>query len=158
MPLYKREALVVLGASGAAVAHTGTSAETILATVPVPGGALGPNGQLRVTVLWSVTNSANNKIFRVRLGGLSGTAFLATTLTTTAAQRGQVQIANRNAQNSQIAGIANNNAGGWGQMGGGTFSGSVDTSQNQDLVFTAELVNSAETISLESYLVELLRG
>jgi hypothetical protein len=44
----------VLAASAAPASHTGDTLETALATIPVPAGAMGPNGQLRVTT-WRVS-------------------------------------------------------------------------------------------------------
>src|SRR5687767_4986995 len=63
----------LLAASPAAIAHTGTTDETVVATVVIPGGLMGTNGRLRVTSLWTWPNSANSKTVRVRFSGLSGT-------------------------------------------------------------------------------------
>ena len=70
--------------------------------ITLPAGAMGPNGVLRITTLWSYTNSANNKTLRVRLGGLSGTAFQANVVTASNIGVMQRTIQNRNSQASQI--------------------------------------------------------
>ena len=146
----------VLAQSAIAASITGTTSETVLATVTIPGGTMGANGTLRVTTLWSYTNSANNKIPRIRLGGLAGTLIFSLTATTTGMYRDQREIHNRNAQNSQVFWGNTSSGGGWGTTVGTVSTGSVDTSASQDLVFTAQLANTGETITLEYYLVELV--
>ena len=144
----------VLAASGASASHTGDTNETALATVTVPAGAMGANGALRITALWSYTNSANTKIFRCRFGnGLSGTAFINTTATTTAASRLFTTIQNRNATNSQIAGSAGGN---FTATTTANVTGTIDTTASQSVTLSGLLASSGETITLESYVVELL--
>jgi len=140
----------------------GDATEATLVTVTVPAGAMGPNGLLRITTVWTYTNSANNKNIRVRLGaasaGLSGTSYLAVTQTTSASFRDQRQIGNRNAQNSQVGGFAGSTA--FTQGSAANVTSAVDTSAASELVFTTAWggATSGETITLESYLVEILYG
>lgn len=148
----------VLAKSGVAVPLTGSTSETALATVAIPAGAMGPNGVLRVTTLWSLTNSANNKTPRVRLGGISGTAFRGQNLTTVASGRDQIEIHNRNAQNSQVSNPAGGGFGGAGTSSSVITTATVDTSIAQDLVISGQLANSGETLTLEAYTVEVLYG
>lgn len=63
-----------------AVTHTGTTAKTALVTIPLP--ALGANDQIRYQVAYSSVNSGNNKTYAVTLGGVGGTDFFASTVTT----------------------------------------------------------------------------
>src|SRR5213079_2421852 len=51
----------VLAQSAVAASVTGTLTETVLATIAIPAGAMGVNGAIRVTALWSYTNSADTK-------------------------------------------------------------------------------------------------
>lgn len=146
----------ILGIGGAASSITGTTTETALGTVTVPAGSMGANGALRITTLWSYTNSANNKTIRVRLGGLSGTPFTSLVPTTTAGQRIQTQIHNRNATNSQVSWPAAN-ATTWGTHTSTATTGAIDTTAAQDVAITGQLSNTGETITLEYYLVELIR-
>jgi hypothetical protein len=143
----------VLRASAVAVSHTGTTAKTTLATVTVPGGAMGANGMLRITSLWSHTNSANAKTPRVEFGG---TEYYGTAVTATATTRMYRTIANRNSAGLQVGGPSPGTFD-WGSTSDGLTTSSVDTSADQDLVFSGELANSGDTIMLESYVVELLR-
>lgn len=146
---------IVLAQSNVAVSLTGTTNETILATVPVPGGSMGLNGSIRVTSVWSYTNSANAKRNRARLGGIAGALFQDNSNTTTASARLMTQIANRNSQSSQVSFVASA-SGGFGSSTGTIPTFAINTAVSQDLVLTGLLVNAGETITLESYLVELI--
>jgi hypothetical protein len=141
----------VLGASAVAVSHTGSTAKTTLAIITVPGGAMGANGMLRITSLWSHTNSANNKTPRVEFGG---TQYYGGNVTTAATSRMFRTIANRNAENSQVGG-AESAVFNWGSTSSALTTGAVDTSVDQYLVFSGQLANSGDSIALESYLVEV---
>jgi hypothetical protein len=147
----------VIGASGVAVPLTGSTNETALATITIPAGAMGPNGALRATIVTSYTNSGNNKTFRYRLGGIAGTVLMAVPTTTTASQMMQRIIQNRNAQNSQIS-AASAVANAFGSSSASPATGAVDTSAAQDLVISGQLADAGETMTLESYIVELKYG
>lgn len=143
----------VIGASGVAVPVTGTTSETSLAGITIPANAMGPNGILRITALFSYTNSANNKTLRYRFGnGLSGTIFAASVLTTTAATRLTQTIQNRNSASSQIGGLVNGSLGGTSSA---SITGTIDTTASKTLTISGQLANTGETITLESYIVEL---
>ena len=143
----------VLAASAVASSVTGTTTKTALATISVPAGAIGANGRLRVTCHFSMNASTNSKTCSFELGG---TAFMsrAETGATIAALRDQREIANRNSASSQASWRANT-IGGFGQGTNALTTGVVDTSIAQDLIVYGQLANSSETITLESYLVEL---
>ncbi len=146
----------VVGASGVAVPVTGTASETSLAGVTIPANAMGANGILRINALFSYTNSVNTKTLRFRFGnGLSGTAFATSAGTTVAAIRLETQIQNRNSASSQIAGIAGATIGGTSTA---NVTGTIDTTASQTLTISGQLANTGETITLESYIVELKYG
>lgn len=153
--LINSRPITILGASGTAVSAGANTTENTLATVIIPAGAMGTNGILRVTTLWSYTNSANNKTKRVRLGGIGGTAFLELINTTQASTMNIKMIANRDVANSQVT--FNNQSGGAGNTTGGVTTGSIDTTASQTLVITGQKASSGETLTLESYIVELIR-
>jgi hypothetical protein len=119
--------------------------------VPIPAGAMGANGVLRITTLWSYTNSGNNKILRVKLGTQIFHAFI---VSTTLNSQLLVMIRNRNSEASQVG--QSNTVAGLGTATSTFTSGTIDTSLAKDVAFTALLNDSGETITLESYLVELL--
>lgn len=144
----------IVAQSAVPASVTGTTAETTLATIPIAGRSMGPNGRLLVTTTWTVTNSANNKTVRVKMGG--ATQFSSVAVTTTASLRQQVEIANRNSESSQVA--MANNVGGFGISSGAVITAELATTVDRDLTITAQLANSGETITLESYVVELIPG
>lgn len=149
----------VLDASAVAASHTGDTAETTLATFTLPGGAMGPNGFLRISTLWSHTNSGSNKTMRVRLGGLSGTAFQASAATTANVTSNQRTIQNRNSAALQVAQSAAS-PNGFGTTGGGATpaTGAIDTSTDQSVVISGQLSSSGESVTLESWLAEVAYG
>ena len=158
--VVNRPAIRILGSSAATgMAVTGTVAETVLATVPVPAGCMGLNGILRVTSLWGVTSSANNKTLQWRLGvsgnGIAGSIWGSTVQTTVAAMRMQHQVQNRNSASAQVL-LSGIGTGGWGTTAGSVATDTRDTSVALDLVFTGTLANTGETITLHQYLVELI--
>lgn len=126
--------------------------ETVLATITVPGGAMGANGYAELWTWTTVTNNANNKTQYVRLGGAAGTAIVNASVTTNNAVARQTIFANRNSQSSQIAlAPSGNNIGGTGQFSSAYTTATVDTSVNWDLVIAGQKANSADTYTLEGY-------
>lgn len=146
----------ILGKSAVASSVTGTTTETTLATINVPAGAMGPNGQLRVTALWSMTNNANSKTARARLGA-GGPQLFTSIVPSLASQRIIRELGNRNSQTSQVsygAGITAST--GTSTTAVSTFT--VDTSAAFDLVLTGTLTNTGDTMTLEQYIVEVVYG
>ena len=144
----------VLAASGASVSVTGTTTETTLATIPVPAKAMGPNGVLRITALWTYPNTANIKTLRHRFGG---TAFNSQPMTTTAMVQTFVMIRNANSEIAQKA-LNLSNTTPFATSTGTPMIGAVDTRIAQNLTISGLLANTGETITLESYIVELMRA
>lgn len=153
MAFRPRSRTIILGASAVAVSGAADTAENILATVNVPAGAMGLNGILRVYSLWTFTNGADDKICRVRLGGIGGTAFGSTTATTSATLTDFRQIANRGAANSQVSTSSGVQ---FATSSGATVTGAIDTSAATTLVLTGQKETGANTLTLEAYTVELL--
>lgn len=145
--------VLVLGSSAVAVSGPADTAENILATVTIPAGAMGTNGRLRIESLWTITNSANNKIPRIRLGGIGGTQFMGRVIGAAATFYNLFTIANRGVTNSQISNQANGDV---TISTAAVVTGTIDTSAAQTLVFTGQKASAGETITLESYLVELI--
>ncbi len=143
----------VLAQSGVAVPLTGGTSETALATVAMPGGTMGPNGNIRITTLWSMTNNANNKTARVRLGGVSGDQVLAAGLTSQASAQIQRTVWNRNSEASQVSWVAAT-ANSYTASTATGFTATVNTANAQDIVISGQLANGADTMTLEGYLIE----
>ena len=149
----------ILAASAVAASHTGSTTETALATITVPANAMGPNGVLRITTHWSYTNSANTKTLSVRFGGVSGTQYLANNVSTSATSRDQRHIHNVNTANSQKGGMVGAvSVGGWGSNANVPVTSTLDTTTAKDIVISGLLANAGDTVTLESYLVEIFYG
>lgn len=144
----------VLGTSGAALSCDGTTNENTLVSITLRAGSMGPNGALRVKTLWSFTNSGNSKNLRVRLGG---TAFLDATQSANATYQDRREIHNRNSQSSQVGWAAAATAGGGGASASAATTAAIDTSAATTLAITGQKASAGETLTLESYLVELYR-
>ncbi len=145
----------VLGSSGVQASLTGTTTETALATVSMPGLAMGPNGILRVTAQFSCTNNANVKTARLRLGGIGGTAMYAIAVTSTAGGTFQRTIQNRNSNSSQIISFGSASANSYTTVTTAALTSTVDTSATVSVVLSGELAVGTDTISIEQFLMEV---
>ena len=143
----------VLCQSGVAVSAAADTADNVLATCIVPANALGLNGSLRVWTMWTMTNSANTKTFRVRYSGAAGNQFLQTTATTSAAAMFLTTITNRGATNSQVGGLT---GGSIGVTGIAHVTSAVDTTAETSIVIVGAKASAGETLTLERYHVELI--
>lgn len=145
----------ILG-QGAGASITGTTNETALATVTIAAGTMGTNGRLTIDATWLYTNSGNNKTSRVRLGGISGTVFRGSAVTTTTNYRDFSFIQNQGSASDQIGGPVGPNAL-WNASTNALVDGAIDTSAETTLVFSGQLANSGESIELVQYQVTLTR-
>lgn len=142
-----------LASSAVAVSVTGTTNETVLATITIPAGAMGINGGVMIHSAWTITNNANTKTLRIRLNGIAGTAYLSQSPASVLSfiDFGR-RIRNRNSASSQV-GIINSTG---STSGGAVVTSSIDTTVSVDLVITAQLGVGTDTATLESYEVWLL--
>ncbi len=131
--------------------HTGTTNETLIRSIPIPALTLRNNGTIRGQITWSFTNSADDKVLRVRLGGIAGTAFVSRTVTTNAAGIIEFTVSNRDAANSQIGGPAVGV--GIGENNSVAVTSSVDTTAATTLDITAQLENAANAITIQRTLI-----
>lgn len=145
----------VLGASAIAASNAADTAELALATITVPAGIMGLNGILRISTEWSYTSSANNKLLKVRFSGISGTAFNSAVATTQTGGHAVTMIANRNSAASQVGSSAlfTNNS---GIIATATTTDTVNTAAATTISITGQKASAGETLTLESYLVELI--
>jgi hypothetical protein len=145
---------VVLAASAVAVVTPADITEDVLATITVPANAMGANGVLRITTTWSYTNNANTKTVRIRYSGLTGALYVNSTLTTQLTIFAKAIIANRGVTNSQIGYADGVNASG-GLIANAATS-AADTTASTTIVITGQKAVGTDTLTLESYLVELI--
>ncbi|RJQ38257.1 MAG: hypothetical protein C4555_05180 [Dehalococcoidia bacterium] len=147
----------VLAKITTAFGHTGSTAETSLASITVPAGAMGPNGSIRITVLISANDGTDTRTYRLRMGGMSGTIYRAISMGANLTLRDQCEITNRNSVASQI-GFATGSGGGFGGSTAAAVTSTVNTNASFTIEITGELSNAADTITREYILVELFYG
>jgi hypothetical protein len=141
----------VVAAFAATASVTGTTAETTLVTIAVP--PMRANDRLRITVQWGHVGTAGTWTVRTKFAGTSFGDIGAFSAGNPSA-RTQVEISNRNATNAQIgAAIGQAN---WSQSTTAGVTSAIDTSITQNITLTGQLASAADTVSVESYLVELL--
>jgi hypothetical protein len=148
---------IILAQSSAAVSGAADTNENALATITVPAGAMGVNGRLRITALWTVNNNANAKTARIRFSGASGTEYTSLNLASQASFSQQTYIANRGAANSQVGPANNQTFGGWAATGTAVTTSAVDTTAATTVVISGQKATAGDTMTLESYLVELIK-
>lgn len=121
------------------VVLTGTTAETTMLTTSIPPSLMNKRGRANFIVLLSLTNNANNKTVRIKIGGQS-------VVTTTSTNQNLLGFSgwllNLNSETSQ----RNANA----------VSFTIDTTIANDLVITGQLANSADTVTVTVVSVEII--
>ncbi len=90
-PLVRRP-IEILAGSAIAFSCSSTT-EEVLDSFLIRAGTLGVNSVLQIEPLWTFTNSANNKILKVRIGGLE---IYSATRTTSVKEAPLIILANRN--------------------------------------------------------------
>lgn len=149
----------VLAQSAVAVSGAADTNENILATITIPAGAMGPNGTLCVSMSGTMTNNANTKTYRARLGGIAGAIVASNATSSVVSSSMQISIQNRNNQSSQVtsqpatsfqAATANYTV--------ALTTAAIDTSVVQTFVITGQKATGSDTLTLERYFVELAYG
>lgn len=149
-------ATTVLALSFAQSVCPADTSEDALANIAVPANLLGANGALRITCSFSHTSNANAKTLRVRFSGAAGTAYASISAANGTDSRVTIIIGNRGATNSQH-GHALGYSSGVGIFNGGISTSAVDTTAATSIVISAQKANAGDTITLESYIVELIK-
>lgn len=156
MDMANATGIPVVLKAGSVAAHTGTLTHTALVTAAIPAGKMGANGKFRVSLLGSHTNNANNKNWRVRLGGTGGDTFFSFAGSTNDGYHSIVEIQAQNSTSAQV-GYLNSTTSSFG-TGAASATGTKDMTADQDLVITAQLANVADTMTLLSYTIEFIPG
>ena len=141
----------VLARSAVAASGAADTNENTLATITVPAGALGSSGAVRISCLFSYTNSANNKTLRVKFGG---TTYFSQVVTTTGLQSLTVGVSNRTSA-TQV-GWFPLNPNPYNAQAGSAVTSSVDTSAAVTILITGQKATAGETLTLECYSVEIM--
>lgn len=143
----------VLGRANTTSSHTGNTTETALFTVTVPAGLLHANAQLILTVYFGATSNANTKTFRIRLGGLAGTALTSFTFTTNSLSNELIRrIVFKNSLSSQET--YNSVSGSFGPVVGAVATAAVNFANAQDIVVSLQLATGTDTANVYSALLE----
>lgn len=150
----------ILFLSAVPVTLSATTSEEVLFSGTIPAGLMGVNGALRCSPLFTFTNSGNNKTFRLRTGAtaLTGSIWAANVATTLVSQEAIPQTwRNRGVANSQITFVAANAHTG-SQSSTANTATTEDTSVGMTFAITGQKASAGETITLEGFTLELLRG
>ena len=135
----------------AAVALTGTTVETTLATITIPAGLIGSNGKVKLYPLWSTTNNANGKTLRVKFPlGAVYTAAASNTVHVS----GLVII--RNLGSESVQRVSSGMAAGLGGTISSIARSTIDTSVATTLTITGQLAVGTDTMTLEGLFVEIV--
>lgn len=130
---------------------TGTTAETQLASITIPANSMGPAGRLRITMLFSATANANNKVFRCRFGGSSGQDYLGSVVGTVPSGPVVVSIYNTSATNVQGGGRENT-------LSATALVSAIDTTADTVVYISGTLAVGTDTATLISATVEVIPG
>jgi hypothetical protein len=150
--IYPRSRIFTIHHNAIIASHTGNTSATALRTVTIPAGAMGANGGVRITGLFSYPNNGNNKTLSVLF---NGTVIYNIVATTTVHNRFQISVHNRNSVSSQVA-APNGLNGGWGQTTGALVTASHNTDTTAiPIVFRTTLGSAADTVNLEYSHIEL---
>ena len=133
------------------VALTGTTSETTLLTVNIPAGLIGISGKVKLYPLYSMTLNANNKVLRVKLGGSQ--AFY--TAVSNSSQSSALVII-RNIGSESVQKSSTTVVPGLGNTGTALNTLAIDTSVATTITVTGQLANSADTMTLEGFFMEIV--
>ncbi|HWL06715.1 MAG TPA: hypothetical protein VNQ99_17565 [Xanthobacteraceae bacterium] len=146
-----------VGGGGSAVSVTGTTTETVVASVIIPANSMGTKGGFRVTHNWSHTNNANAKALRLRASNGGHNLVVANVAAASQARSHLLsQALYRDNIDYLIAGTNAGNATAFGQSTSAQVSGAMSAYLDITLSLTVELADTADTATLESLLVETM--
>lgn len=135
----------VLSSSAVATPCALTAIDEVLASFTIPAGTLGVNSILQIEPLWTFTDSVNNKIVKVKVGGV---AVYTATRTTVVKEAPLVVLANRNSLVSQIQPYDNS----YVAAGSGVpATYTIDFSVAVDVEITGQRANAADTLALQYF-------
>lgn len=145
----------LLASTNISVSVTGTADQTELGSVTLPGGLVSANGILEVSSFWAMTNSANSKNIKIKIGQTSdpatgGSSFLNRTETTILYHQHLCVLRCANSTSSQKA-ISSTLAAGFGSTTASNFTNTYDLSTDKKIFFTGQLANTGETVTLRGW-------
>jgi len=134
------------------VSVTGTTTETNLAVLRIPGGTMGANGIIELKTLWQFTNNSNNKTLIARFTSTSGSTAggnmgSPVVVTTTAASQQFHAIRNNNAANAQVMWAATGTTP-FGTAASTPLTLTVDTTADSFINLNGQLAAGTDTVTL----------
>jgi len=133
--------------SAIAVSCASTAVDEVLASFTIPAGTVGANSIIQIEPLWTYTNSATNKILRVKMGGA---LVYSVTRTTSTMEIPLIVVANRNSLSSQIQPYVDK----YETAAASTpATHAIDFSAAVDVEITGQRASSGDTLTLEYYRV-----
>lgn len=121
------------------VVLTGTTSETTMLTVSIPASLMNKRGRASVLVVLSLTNNANAKTVKAKVGG----QIIATvTSTNQNLSAFSTWLLNLNSETSQKSNSA--------------VSFTIDTTIANDFVITGQLANAGDTVTLTAVSLEII--
>jgi len=136
------------------VMHTGDTLETTLKSFTVPANTMGINGAIRILAKGYSSGNNGNKTYRLKFGGITIAAF--TQAADPASQNWTLKAAihNDGAANDQCSGYIIFDEATIDYNESSIGSG-VDTTVNQVLEITVQLVNAADEARIHQFTVEI---
>lgn len=135
-------------------AYAGVITAVVGPQITVPAGAMGPNGVLRLTVLWNLLNNADAKTSLVTLGG---TTVSTTNMASVGSVQTLIEVYNRASQAVNVA-IAAGNITGLGGSAAAANQMAVNTAQAQTLAIGATMSTATDYLELSGFCAEILPG
>lgn len=152
--------LPTIPVSPTAFVSTGPGAFTGVVTavtgpqITIPAGALGPNGALRTTTLWSALNNANAKTVIASLGGIQ---ILNGGIASAGAAQVLSMLYNRGSAAINIA-MPPANTTGLGTAGASLSQLAINTALAQTLAISGQLAVATDFLVLEAFMLEVSPG
>jgi hypothetical protein len=135
----------VLSSSAVIAPCVTTAVDEVLALFTIRAGMLGVNSILQIEPLWTFGNSANNKILKVKIAGVT---VYSATRTTSVKEAPLIVLMNRNSLSSQIQPYDN----GYVTAGlGAPATYSIDFSTNVTVQITGQRASTGDALALEYY-------
>lgn len=142
----------VLKQSGQGVSVTGTTSETVLATVPIPAGALRKHGRIRIWATGAVTANTNTKTIKVKIGSTVIGASVVTSAAGVATFDIEANVVNGDTPNSNFGSVIAF-LGSTVQQAGANVG--VNMLNAMTLTITGQLGTGTDTFTLNAYTVEV---
>lgn len=133
-------------------AVTTTGSEETLLTITIPAENLSADSVIVISPLWSCTNSANSKAFKITLNG----QIVSSVSQTTVASFHSAHIVALRSLSSQVANNSATSSPYGVTISTGVTTLSADLSSGAELAFIASRTNGSDSAALERVLVEVI--